>query len=566
MTPVPATRAADLLADTMIAHGVERAFSVPGESFLALLDALRTRPALQLVVTRHEAGAGLMAVADAKCTGRPGVCIVSRGPGAANAALAAHTAEQDGAPFVLIIGQVTRDERGRDAFQEIDYARMFGAIAKQVWEVASGDALAPTFAEAYRFAIAGTPGPVVVSVHEDVFDDLVTGGAAPPLPHPIERPTDADIDAITEALARAERPLVIAGGLLEFDDGPRALARAAECHTLPVALSYKRQDLLHHDHPLFGGYLGYKIPQAQVELLCEADLILAFGTRLTEVTTQEFRLVKAPIPAQPLVHVYPDRARLGRIFTPTIAVAADPATVLLRLAERSPAAGSNARVAWARRLHDHVARLVRYTPTPREDGLEFGEVVQAVAAQAAPDAVLSIDAGHFSSWVHRLWPWTPANRLIGAVGGGMGIGVPGGVAASLRFPGRQVITFVGDGGFMMTGAELATAVLHGAAPKIFVASNGIYGTIRHHQELNYPGQAFGTALGRVDAAKFAEACGARGFRINPGDDVHASVGAALSAPGAAVVDVATSVEAIFAYMTLTEARERAQARSAGIRF
>ena len=549
-------RAADVLVDAMAAHGVDRVFSVPGESFLALVDALRARPSIDLVVARHEGGAGYMAVADAKCTGRPGICLVSRGPGATNAAIAIHTARQDAAPLVVLVGQVTRRERGRGAFQEVDYERTFADLAKAVWEVRDAAALAGAFARAWTVATADTPGPVVVAVPEDVFDeatDAAPGVAAPQ--RPVE-PDDEAIARVADALARAKRPLVIAGGALGSSDGRRALADAAARHRVPVALAYKRQDLFRNADPLFAGYLGYKIPEAQVARLADADLIVAAGTRLTDITTQHDALPRAPTPAQDLIHIYPDAAQIGRVFATSIGVVADPARALARLSALPARGDLAARAAWARSLHEYARSLARYVPTPRPDGLEFGVVVSAAAALAAPDAVISVDAGHFSSWVHRLWPWSPEQRLIGAVSGAMGIGVPGAVAAALRFPGRQVIAFVGDGGFMMTGAELATAVRQRARVTIVVGNNSAYGTIRHHQELQHPGRPYATDLSRVDFATYAEACGARGFRIRGEDDVAPALRDALAADGPAVVDAAISLEAISAYTTLTAARQR----------
>jgi len=549
-------RAALVLADTMVAHGVDRVFSVPGESFLALIDALRTRPSIDLVVARHEGGAGYMAVADAKCTGRPGVCLVSRGPGATNAAIAIHTARQDAAPLVVVVGQVTRRERGRGAFQEVDYERTFGDLAKAVWETADGATLAESFARAWVVATAGTPGPVVVAVPEDVFDDVT--GAAPVAapPPPALPPDDEAIARVADAIARAKRPLMIAGGALGSSDGRRALAAAADRHQVPVALAYKRQDLFLNASPLFAGYLGYEIPEAQVARLREADLIVAVGARLTDITTQNDTLPSAPAPAQDLVHIYPDPAQIGRVFATALGIVADPARSLRRLAELPAHGDLGARVAWARSLHEYARELAAYTPTPRPDGLEFGVVVSAAAGLAARDAVIAVDAGHFSSWVHRLWPWSPDQLLIGAVSGAMGLGVPGGVAAALRFPGRQVIVFVGDGGFMMTGAELATAVRQRADLTIVVGNNSAYGTIRHHQELQHPGHPYATDLSRVDFATYAEACGARGFRIREERDVAPALREAFAVRGPAVVDAAISLEAISAYTTLSAARER----------
>jgi acetolactate synthase-1/2/3 large subunit len=547
---MPNCRAADVLADTLIAHGVDRVFCVPGESYLALLDALYDRPTVDLVVARHEGGAGLMAMADARCTGRPGVCAVSRGPGATNASLAIHSAEQDAAPLVAIVGQVPRADLGSGAFQEIDYRQMFGGIAKLVREVEDGADLAAAFADAYRVAISGTPGPVVLAVPEDVFDDRVTAAPLDREPLPVLEPTDEEVDRVGHILAGARRPLLIAGAGLDSAAGRDGLARAARRHGLPVALAYKRQDLFDNGDPLFAGYLGFKVPRQQIEGLCEADAILAVGTRLTEMTTQHYRLPRAVEPQQRLVHVYPDAARLGRMFKTDVAVAADPVLLLERLTARPPFVDSDdTRTAWVTRLHEYAARLAAYSPTPRPDGVEFGAVVQAIARHANRDAVVSVDGGNFGGWVHRIWPWHPANRLVGTASGAMGMGVPGAVAAALRYPGRQVIAFAGDGGFMMTGNELATAVHRRLKLMVVVANNHSYGTIRQQQQLAYPGRAIGSDLGDVDFAKIAEACGARGFHVRALEDIETVVRSALGTDGVTLVDVETSLEAISAYRT-----------------
>jgi acetolactate synthase I/II/III large subunit len=548
-------RAADMLVKALVAYGVDRVFCVPGESYLPLLDAIHDRPEIDLIVTRHEGGAGFMAVADAKCTGRPGICLVSRGPGAMNAAIAVHTAQQDAVPLILIVGQVGTSERGRGAFQEVDYAKTFSDMAKDVWEVSQGSRLAETFARAWSSSTSGTPGPVVLAIAEDAFSQMSSDERVT-VPTRIEsEPGQHIIDAVARLLGGAQRPILIAGGALGSVAGRSALAIAAQAHHLPVVLSYKHQDLFDNRDPLYGGYLGFKIPKPQVAQFREADLVLAVGTRLTDVTTQNYRFPRAPQPDQVLIHVYPDPSQLGRVFRADRAIATDPVQFLLRLAERhySP---TPERFEWSRRLKLAVDSLAAYDPKPRSDGIEFGTLVSAVCRRASRDAVLCVDAGNFSGWVHRLWPMSPTNLLIGTVGGAMGIGVPGGITAALRFPQRQVITFVGDGGLMMTGAELATAAQYKARLAVFVATNGTYGTIRQHQEIAYPGRISGTDLYRVDVKQFATACGALGLAISTLDDIDGAVEEALAHTGPVVVDVNTSVESLSAYMTLTQARER----------
>ncbi len=550
-------RAADVVVESFRAHGVDRIFCVPGESYLALLDALHDAPDIDLVAARHEGGAGFMALADAKITGRVGVCAVSRGPGATNASIAVHMAEQDAVPLVLLIGQVARADLGRGAFQEIDYAKAFGAIAKGVWEVREAEQLPEVLARAFHLALSETPGPCIISLPEDMLSDAVAAAVVAPLPLAQAAPSARDIEATMALLAESERPLVIAGGRATEPAGRAALQAAAEAHDLAVALAFKRQDGFPNDHPNFAGYLGFKIPPAQVEAMAEADLILAVGARLNDTTTQGYRLPRAPGPDQPLIHVHSDPDQIGAVFRTELGIAADPVAFLKALAahrhERVPA-----RQAWLKGLSERARALAAYTPSQPRDGVDFGAVVAAFARRAAADAVVITDAGNFGSWVHRHWPWQPGNLLLGLVGGAMGFGVPGAVAAALRLPGRQVLSFIGDGGMLMTGGELATAMHAGgqgrAALKLIVSNNRSYGTIRLHQERDYPHRTSGTDLANPDFAAWAQSFGAEGITIETEADIEAAVDRTLAAQGSVLLEVRSSLEAISAYTTLDKLR------------
>ena len=548
-------RAANLLVECLGAHGVDRIFCVPGESYLALLDALADAQGIDLVTCRHEGGAGFMALTDAKITGRPGVVIVSRGPGATNASIAVHMAEQDAAPLVLLIGQVARADKGRGAFQEVDYGKMFSGIAKGVWEVNHPGKLPETIARAFNMAQSGTPGPVVISLPEDMLQAETAANIVPAMPLARAKPSASDIDAVMSLLAKSSRPLVIAGGAIRDEQSRDALRRAAGAHELPVALSFKHQDVLDNSHPSFAGYLGFKIPRPQVDAMSESDLIIAVGTRLTDVTTQNYLLPRAPRPDQPLVHVYPDQQALGRVFETACGIAADPGLFLTRLAAQ-PAARVARRAEWRDALHERAVDLAAYVPRNAPDGIDFGALVHALARRAEGDAVIVTDAGNFSSWVHRHWPWGRNSLLLGAVGGAMGMGVPGAVAAGLRFPDRQVLCFVGDGGALMTGSELATAVRHNVPVKIFVSNNGSYGTIRQHQEREYPGRGEATSLTQPDFVKWAESLGAKGLKIDSESDIDDVIARALAEKDSVVVDVRSSVELISAYTTIGEIHNR----------
>jgi acetolactate synthase-1/2/3 large subunit len=546
-----ARRAAGLLVDCLRAQGADRIFCVPGESYLTLLDALYDAPEIQVVTCRHESGAGFMAVADAKITGRPGLCAVSRGPGATNVSIAIHTAEQDAVPLVVLIGQVARRDRGRGAFQEVDYGKTFSDMAKGVWEVSEADRLPEVVARAFHVAESDTPGPVVLVLPEDMLSDATSAEVVPRLPAAMAAPGPEDLEAVLELLDRSERPLLIAGGRLGAPAGRKALLKVAEARDLAVALSFKRQDHFPNDHPNFAGYLGFKVPRGVIAALGEADLILAVGTRLTDVTTQGYLLPRAPVPDQPLVHVYPDPSRIGGVYRTTLGLPVDPVAFLRHLAER-PAAPATRRRDWVAALHGQARDLAAYTPLPTTDGVNFGAVVHALGARAAPDAVIVMDAGNFSSWVHRHWPWRTDNLIVGTVGGAMGLGIPGAVAAALRLPGRQILSFVGDGGMLMTGGELATAMQQGLPLKVFVSNNRSYGTIRLHQERDYPGRVSATELTNPDFAQLARAFGATGLVVETESDIENAVAAALAADGPVVVDVRASLEAISAYTTITQ--------------
>ena len=539
--------AAQSLVANLSTHGVDRVFCVPGESYLAVLDALHDRNDIQTVACRHEGGAGFMAVADAKLSERPGVCFVSRGPGATNASIAVHTAEQDAVPLVLFIGQVARADIGRGAFQEVDYQQTFGDMAKGVWTVNDPNLVPETVARAFRTAMAGTPGPVVVVLPEDMLTEQTGTPAVEPLAVPAIRPAATDVDRAAVMLKEAQRPLIIAGGGVGSSAGRAALAAAAERHGVPVATSFKRQDLFDNRNPLFAGHLGFGIPQKQVDLYRDADLILAVGTRLGDTTTQGFSFPEAPRPSQSLIHVYADPAHVGRMYATDLAIVSDPADFLQELATRDARPASSD---WAAKLHGYVQDMAVWKAP--DGGVVMGHVVAALRDHLNDDAVLITDAGNFSSWLHRHFPFRPSHRLVGAVAGAMGLGMPAAVAAGLREPEKQVVTFIGDGGYLMTGNELATAVHYGVPVRAFVSNNGSYGTIRLHQEKFYPGRVSATDLTNPDFAALAEAFGARGLTIATAADVEPVVAEAMAHPGPVVVDVRTDVEQISAFVSISQ--------------
>jgi len=542
-------RAADLLIDCICAQGTDRVFCVPGESYLAALDALHERNRIETIVCRHEGGAGFMAVADAKITGKPGVAFVSRGPGATNASIAVHVADQDAAPLVLFIGQVPRHDIGRRAFQEVDYAKTFADMAKAVFLIEDAGRIPEIVARAYQIAQAPTPGAVVVVLPEDMLEDRAKADVIEPLAIP-RAGVPADLSDIAGLLARAERPLLIAGGRLDNPAGRLALFNAAAAHKLPVAVSFKRQDLFPNSNPFYAGHLGFKIPKSQVDLLAEADLVLAVGTRLGEVPTQNYTFPRAPMPRQPLIHVYDDATHIGRVFQTARPVLADPVLFLEKLAATKPGSAPRDRGKWVGRLHDYVASKVAWTP-PEDGKLDMGAIVAALTSRLADNAVLVMDAGNFSGWLHKHVAFNGRQMILGSIGGAMGNAMPSAVAAGLRLKGRQILTFIGDGGVLMTGAELATAVQYGVPVKVFVSNNASYGTIRMHQEKAYKGRVSGTRLTNPDFARWAESFGAKGITVRKIAEAEPAVAAALANDGPVVVDVLTELDHITPGLTLS---------------
>lgn len=528
--------AGQVIVDILAAHGIDRLFCVPGESYLGLLDALHGRTDIDTVVCRHESGAGFMALADARLTGRPGVACVSRGPGASNAAIAVHTAQQDAVPFLLLVGQVAVRDLRRDAFQEIDYRQMFGGIAKWVAEVADPDRITEAMQRAIRVATTGTPGPVVIALPEDMLTAPCRAALTPPQPALRAAAAEQDVTTLREWLRAARQPLLLVGSALQ-QDAP-ALPPFADAWNLPVLVAFRRQDLFDNRHRLYAGAMQLANPAAQMALLRDADLVLALGARLSDITTQNYAF---PAAGSRLVHVHPDPSAIGTHFRTDLAIAADPATLLGQLGP--PPGPPPDRTAWRASLSAER----RHEATPRQsvasDGVPFEAVVAAVAACLPDDAIVTLDAGTFAAPAYRLIAFRPPQRLLAPIAGSMGFGVPAAVAAALRCPGRTVLCMVGDGGFLMTGNELAVAMERRLAIKLILSDNRAYGSIRVNQERMFPGRVSGTALVNPDFELIGRAFGFPVHRVRTGADLHA-VSACLRAPGPVFVLVDSSLAAV----------------------
>ncbi|MFN9210496.1 MAG: thiamine pyrophosphate-binding protein [Betaproteobacteria bacterium] len=519
---------AQLLVDQLRVHGVQRAFCVPGESYLAVLDALHDAPEIALVVNRHESGSSFMADAYAKLTGQPGVAFVTRGPGATNAAIGVHTARQDSTPMVLFIGQVGNDFVEREAFQEIDYRRMFGPMAKLVAQIDRAERVPELIAHAFQTATSGRPGPVVLALPEDMLAARAEGRDALPYSPVQAQPGAAQLEQLRALLASAQRPLAILGGFGWTRAACGAFARWALASGLPVACAFRFQDLCDNRLPNYVGDVGIGINPKLAARVKEADLILAIGPRLGEMTTSGYTLLEVPVPKQTLVHVHPGIEELGRVYQPRLAIASGLAEFAQALAATAPIADAPWRGATAQARAEYEAWQVR--PPVYASGtaqLDLWQAMQDAQRLLPADTIVTNGAGNFSAWAHRFWRYTGLRTQLAPTSGAMGYGVPAGIAASLTAPERTVLTLAGDGDFLMTGQELATAVQYGAAPIVLVFNNGMYGTIRMHQEREFPGRVVGTALANPDFAALARAYGCAGVRVERSEDFAPALQVAL---------------------------------------
>ena len=520
--------------------GVDRAFSVSGESYLGLLDELERRNSIEIVTCRHEGGAGMMAVADAKLTGRLGVCMVSRGPGATNAAIGMHAAQQDTVPFLLLIGQVPRAHLRRDAFQEVDYAKFFSGTAKWTAELSDASRVTDVMSRAIHAACSGTPGPVVLSLPEDVLAELVDLDV--PRPHRVTlgAPDTAALAEIAGWVALAERPLVIAGGELADPDGRAVLLAAAEAWDLPVMCSFRRHDLFPNRHPLFAGELGFFNTKEQMARLADSDLILAVGTRLGDLTTHGYTFPASPQPRQRLVHVLRDPDQLGTNYVPDLALACSSRRFLHDLAEAASPVPPDRR-AWTAELRRLLEPVTTWSRRSAPDGVVFGNVLEELGRHIAPDAIVAMDAGISAGMMYRYYPWTPPQILLTPIAGTMGWGMPAAVAAAMRHPERQVICLIGDGGMLMGGMELANAAERRLPITILLANNASYGAIRLNLERAYPGRRTATDLHNPDFQMLARAFGCRTFSIDHEEEVAPVLAEAFAERALTLIEVGTSL-------------------------
>lgn len=502
----------ELLVAQLARHGVEHAFGVPGESYLAVLDALHGS-SVELVVCRQEGGAAMMAEAAGKLSGRPGICFVTRGPGASNAFHGLHIAQQDSTPMILFVGQVARGTRGRDTFQELDYGAVFGSVAKWVVEIDDAARVPELVARAFRVAMTGRPGPVVVSLPEDMLLDRAEAEDAPAMPVPQAHPAQADMARLLEMVEGAERPMAVIGGSGWTQAAVDAVAEFAGCAGLPVCCSFRRQMLFPADHPAYAGDLSLGANPRITEAIAEADFVLILGGRLSEVPSQNFTLLDVPRPRQRVAHVHADPAEIGRVYTADLGIVASPVAFAEALGRLSPAGAGEARLARMEALHDFYLDWSDPTRIDVPGDLHMGEVMAELNRALPADAILCNGAGNYAIWLHRFRRFTRHGTQLAPANGSMGYCIPSAVAAKRLRPEAEVVAFAGDGCFLMNGQEFATAVQHDLPITVILIDNGQYGTIRMHQERDYPGRVSGTQLRNPDFAAYARAFGGHGETV-----------------------------------------------------
>ncbi len=515
-----------ILADALLLHGADRVFCVPGESYLDVLDALYDLP-ISVVVAKHEGAAANMAEADGKLTGRPGICFVTRGPGATHAAVGVHTARQDSTPMILFIGQVERAFRGREAFQEVEFQEMFAPLAKWTAEVDDAARIPEFVARAYETAMSGRPGPVVLALPEDVLSGTATVPDVATSVGNSSGPTGEDMAVFASEIAKADRPLVIVGGSMWSDEACEMLRKFAEEFSLPVAASFRRQDLLDNNHPSYIGHLSLGMSPKLAERVRTADLIIALGTRLGDITTGSYKLLEVPKPRQRLIHVYPE---VTGVYEADLAITSTPEEFLNAL--RGHAIPNVPWRQWAADARSEFAAFTSFEPTQEVKGVDLRTVVAYLSETLPSDAIITNGAGNYTVWVHRYFRYKQRATELAPTSGSMGYGLPAAIAAKLRYPDRTVVCFAGDGCFLMYPQELATAPVI-----VIVVNNGMYGTIRMHQERRFPGRVSGTSIVNPDFVALATAFGAHAERVESSDEFPAAFERARSAGTAALLEL-----------------------------
>ena len=549
-----------ILVDVLKTHGTDTAFCVPGESYLATLDAFHdATDDIQLIVCRQEGGAAYMADAYAKLTGRPGICFVTRGPGATNASVGIHTARQDSSPIILFIGQVARGMSEREAFQEIDFRRMYGQMAKWVAQIDDPSRIPEMVSRAFHTAVSGRPGPVVLALPEDM---QVERAAAPEVERYREiqaSPAESDMAELSKMLAGAERPLMILGGSTWTQSACTDITAFAQANTIPTAAAYRRQDLIDNRHASYIGVLTLGTNPALVEAVQESDLLLVVGPQLGEIITNGYTLIKPPRSRQKLIHVSSGIEELGKIYQADLPINAGMPAFAAAARALAPVDAPR----WSTWASSARAAYESYLiPQPVPGDVDFGEIMSWLDQTLPDDAIIANGAGNFTIWVHRFFRYRQYRTQLAPQSGSMGYGVPAGVAAGLVHSDRPVIAFAGDGDFLMNGQEIATAAQYGLDVVFIVVNNGMYGTIRMHQEREYPGRISATRLINPDFAAYARAFGCHSEVVDRTADFAPAFKRASAAVGPSLIELRVDAEAITPATSLSAIRAAAEKRQA----
>jgi acetolactate synthase-1/2/3 large subunit len=562
-------KGAQLLVQQLHVHGTEHVFCVPGESFLAVLDALLDVPSIAVTVCRQEGGAAMMAEAQGKLTGQPGICIVTRGPGATNASAGIHIAMQDSTPLIVFVGQIERAMRERDAFQEVDYRALFGKLAKWVTEIDDVRRIPELVSRAFHIATSGRPGPVVVALPQDMLTEVVEWPPVPAQQRPNvlryqvvqASPGRAQMDALRDLLGTASKPMMILGGSRWSAQAAQQVADFAQLWQLPVACSFRRQMLFVGQHPCYAGDVGLGCNPRLLARLKDADVILLLGGRLSEVPSQSYTLLGIPVPRQTLIHVYPDGDELNHVYRADLPILASP----IGFAQELAALPAPPTTVWADSTQAaHADYLAWSDPTGLHNpgSLQMGELMTQLSQLLPLDAILCNGAGNFSIWLHRFWQSRQYGTQLAPTSGSMGYGLPAAVGAQRLYPERTVVCLAGDGDFMMHGQELATAVQYQLPIVVVVLDNGMFGTIRMHQERNYPARVFATELKNPDFCALARAYGAHGERVVDSAEFGPALQRALRSGKPALLHCIVDPQAITPTATLDSLRAQGLASAA----
>jgi acetolactate synthase-1/2/3 large subunit len=544
-----------VLVDALRIHGVDRVFGVPGESYLAALDAFHdVEGAIEFVVCRQEGGAAYMAEAYGKMTGKPGICFVTRGPGATNASIGVHTAFQDSTPMILFIGQVARDQMEREAFQEIDYRRMFGQMAKWVVEIEDAARIPELISQAFHRAVNGRPGPVVVALPEDMLTDEAAVADTPAYKRVEVYAGAPQLEELIALLSQSKRPMLVAGGGGWNAQAIADLKAFSEAFSLPVAASFRCQDLFDNTHANYAGDLGLAAGPNLIQRMKQCDLLISIGARLGEMTTGAYTLIDIPVPKQTLIHVYPGADELGRVYHATLPINATVAGFLSQAAQLEPAIAP-VWAGWTNEAHTDYLDNLKHPQIP--GAVQMGEVMEWLRGHLPANAILTTGAGNYSAWAHRFYQYRTFRTQLGPTNGSMGYGVPAAIAAKITAPERPVVAFAGDGCFLMNGQELATAMQYDARVVFLVINNGMYGTIRMHQERNYPGRVSGTRLTNPDFAMLARSYGLHGETVEKTAEFADAFKRCEASGKPGLIEIRIDPEALTPKMSLTQIREQA---------